>query len=190
MKLNIYIISHPLIKILTTGIISYESNHSKITSRYKNHQYLGILLIYEILRKWIKISNIYIKKLDYIHEISIIDNDQKNYIITNIIDNYHTITEIEKLFPQTELKHININNLQSWEKINIQYINSKTNLIILENFLNNENILNLIHYINTIHKINHSCIKIACITCTNKILEKISTRYTDLNIYTTKIIND
>lgn len=190
MKLNIYIISHPLIQILTTKIISHKSVYSNIPNVYKNYQYLGILLIYEILRKWINISNIYIKKLDYIHEMSIIDNEQKNYVITNIIDNYHMITDIHQIFPQTELQHININNIKSWEKINIHDINSKTNLIILENFLNNENILSLIDYINKIHKINHDCIKIACITCTNKILEKISIEYTDLNIYTTKIIND
>ena len=190
MKLNIYVISHPLIKILTTKTISYKSKYVNFTNKYENYQYLGILLMYEVLRKWIKINNIYIKKLDYIHEISMMDNEQKNYIITNIINNYHVITKIQNIFPQTELKHIDIHNTESWKKIDFPNINSKTNLIILENFLNNDKILSFINYINRINKIDYDYIKIACITCTHKILEKISIQHTDLNIYTTKIIND
>nr|QCI08296.1 hypothetical protein [Pterothamnion crispum] len=100
------------------------------------------------------------------------------------------IAEIENIFPQTTLKHIDIKQNDTWIGINLHKVNDKTNLIILEKFLNNENIINLIDYLHKNQSIPFNCIKIVCITCTHKILETISTKYTNLNIYTAKIINN
>lgn len=190
MKLNIFLVSHPLIKIFTKHLRSNnqynEINEKIIKSTYK---YLGTFLIYEVLRKFLLVKNLYIYKLNYIKEICILDSQQKNYIITDIVTNFDMLIEIEQIFPQTQLQHINLYETNSWENINLQDINEKTNIIILDKFMKNDNIVKLIEYLNTIKNINTKYIKLACITCTNKILEKISLEYTDLNIYTTNIID-
>nr|QCI04042.1 hypothetical protein [Antithamnionella ternifolia] len=189
MKLNIFLLSHPLIKIFTKYIQSNQYSEINQNITKSTYKYLGNFLMYEVLRKFLIIQNLYINKLDHVKEISILDYQQKNYILSDIIANFEMLTEIEQIIPQIQLKHINLSQTNTWQKINLQNINNKTNIIILDKFIKNDNIVKLIEYLNKVENINTKYITLACITCTNKILEKISLEYTDLNIYTTHIID-
>lgn len=182
MKLNIYVLSHPIIQIFNKSFI----NSTIKEQNYKKSKII-IFLLYEILRKIIKITNIYIHKIDYVQQFSTMDYKQKNYIITDIIENLDILTDISEMFPQTEIKHFNINNKNQWNGQNLNNINDHTNIIILEKSLEAHKIIQLIKYLNEIKQIQEKQITITCITCTNKVLEKISKYYNDINIYTTYI---
>ena len=176
MKLNIYVISHPIIQIL---------NHS---NNIKNEPKVILFLIYEILRKLIDIKNVYIHKLNNVQKLSVMNSLQENYIIANLVNNYNLLTEIYDTFPQTHITHYNINDSDGNIIKNIQNINEKTNIIIIEKFLAEDHIINLLEYMNHNINIKEKQITIACITCTNQILEKISKYYNEINLYTTNII--
>nr|YP_009297070.1 uracil phosphoribosyltransferase [Ceramium japonicum]AOM66413.1 uracil phosphoribosyltransferase [Ceramium japonicum] len=185
MKLNIYIISHPIIKIFSHNI---KKNHLKSESTQDDSESkIMLFIIYEILRKLIYITNIYINKLDYIKHISVMDYQQKNYIITNMVKNFHLLTEIYNKFPHTYITNCN-NNENYTNQIHQYDINDKTNILIVENFLTEDTIIKTIQNIQHDMKIKEKQITIACITCTNQILEKISQYYNEINLYTTKII--
>ena len=185
MKLNIYVISHPIIQILNNNT----QNHHVIESlRIQNESKIMLFLMYEILRKLIEINNIYIHKLNNIHQLTIMNSQQQNYIITNIINNYNLLKEIYETFPQTYIKHYNINSNLEYTINKIENINEKTNIIIIEKYLKEDHIINLIKDITNNIKIKEKQITIACITCTDQILEKISQYYKEINLYTTHII--
>jgi uracil phosphoribosyltransferase len=183
MKLNIYIISHPIIKIFSQNSL----NNTIELNNKENESRIMLFLIYETLRKLINIQNIYINKLDHIQKTSVMDYEQKNYIITNIIKNFNLLTEISNKFPQTYVTHYNMNE-DSIMNINNNDLNEKTNILIIEKVLTEDNIINLIQNIKNNMKVKEKQITITCITCTNKILEKISQYYNEINLYTTNII--
>lgn len=185
MKLNIYVISHPIIQIFKQNI---DKNNKKQSIEDNNESKIILFLIYEILRKLIKITNIYVHKLNYIKQISIMDYQQKNYIITNIVDNFNLLAIIYNTFPQINITHCNINKNEKWYKKNKHNLNQKTNIIIIEKFLVEDNIINIIQDATNDIKITERQITIACITCTNQILEKISKYYNNITLYTTGII--
>nr|YP_009300444.1 hypothetical protein BI106_gp164 [Campylaephora sungminbooi]AKU47363.1 hypothetical protein [Campylaephora sungminbooi]ALN11810.1 hypothetical protein 198 [Campylaephora sungminbooi] len=185
MKLNIYVISHPIIKILHHN--TYENNIIK-SAEIQNESKIMLFLIYEILRKLIDINNVYIHKLNYIQKLSIMNSQQKNYIITNIINNYNLLKEVYDTFPHTHISHYNANDNDNYIIDTIKNINDQTNIIIIEKFLVEDQIINLLKYIKNDIKIKEKQITIACITCTHQILEKISQYYKEINLYTTHII--
>lgn len=187
MKLNIYIISHPIIKILSHNAYNNHIETINTSNQQENESQIMLFLIYETLRKLIYITNIYINKLDYIKQISMIDYQQKNYIITNIVENFNLLTSIYNKFPQTYITHYNINETYT-NLIKEKDLNNKTNIIIIEKFLVEDNIITLIKHIKNNMKIKEKQITIACITCTNQIIEKISQYYNEINLYTTNII--
>ena len=63
MKLNIYVISHPVIQILNPN-----TNKQNIAQsiEIKNESKIMMFLIYEILRKLIEINHIYIHKASWL----------------------------------------------------------------------------------------------------------------------------
>lgn len=186
MQLNIYLISHPIIKFLSDSIIYSKDNSIKKT-KYSHH--IGLLLIYEIMRKWTKIRNIYIKKLSYIQELSLLDSNQKYYIFTNLLQTYQIVTEIESLLPNIKIIHAEYNEHISFQK-NIIFSNFQTNnikIIILEKILYQDYIIKLIQELHINQNIPLDKINIACISCYKPILDIIGKKYPELNIYTTKI---
>ena len=78
MKLNIFLISHPLIKLFTKQI-TIDHYYNKKTNNFNKYtyQYIGTFLIYEVLRKFLIIKNLYIDKIDHTQEIYCIDKGNK-----------------------------------------------------------------------------------------------------------------
>jgi len=187
MRLNIYIISHPIIQILSSSII-YDKNNTISSFNYK---YLGVLLIYEMMRKNIKTKSIYIKNINSVKKNYYIDQNQKYYMITNLINTYTIISDIKILMPEIEI--IDIKNKENIcdkinenNKLNIGNINN--NIIIFDVILYESSIIELMMYIRQNTKISINNIQIACLACYNQLLDKLGNEYPTLNIYTTKII--
>ena len=189
MRLNIYIISHPIIKLLSNSIIYTKNDYSYLY----HYKYIGLLLIYEIMRKYLIIQSVYIKKVYYIRQIYQIGLKERYYIITDIVKTYNIITDIKLLMPDIEIININNNNtsqhfldLENIKELSL--INYNKNVIILDSVLYESTFIDLITYIikNTTISINN--IQIACLACYNELLDKLGYEYPNLNVYTTKII--
>lgn len=191
MQLNIYLVSHPITKVLS-NTSTYQSMNININEQNKK-KYLGLLLFYEMMRKHLYVKNIYIKQILNLKTIYWPDFYQHNYIITNLSQTYFIVSEIKEIIPNFNL--INIDTFNLSYNINntiIEILKQKRKIrkkiIIFENTLMQNYILQLIESLVNDLKINIEEINIACLVCNNQILNKISQKYPKLNIYTTKII--
>nr|WDZ67963.1 hypothetical protein [Gracilaria vermiculophylla] len=184
MKLNIHTIIHPIIQKLAYEIMHEKTYEKSINTN--NEKTLGMLIFYETLRKWLKIDSVYIKKVDILKKELFLNQSEKYLIITNIIECYNILSEVQKILPKTYLKHIDFYNKNNEFICNTKLEEYK--IIIFEKFLINYNIIETINYLNSKYKINLSGIKIVCVTCNSNILKSIAQKYPYLNIYTTKII--
>ena len=187
MQLNIYLISHPIIQILSNNIICQKGDEAILTNNYKK---IGLLLIYEATRKWVKINNTYIKKFHDIHEMKLLDSNSEYYIFTNISKTYKMLVDIQLFLPKTHIINLNNDNqivFGNTEKNKLLNTNSKNKkAIIFENILQEPYIIPLIKAIN--QYILAKNIKIICLACYDKTLGIIGNHYPELQIYTTKII--
>lgn len=184
MPLNIYIISHPIFKLLTNSINLNTNNKQEYLHNYK---YIGFILIYEIIRKYIKIKKIYIKCINYIKEIYIIDSDQQYYLFTNLAHNYQMIGDITILIPNITIINVE-DNITELFKNQTNNIDNKAHIIILDIIMNTYSIIELIKYLEVETNISLNNIHIGCIECYNHILEKLGEQYRNIDIYTNKII--
>jgi len=188
MQLNIYIISHPLIQLLYNSI----DNRTNSNISIYNHKYIGLILLYETMRKYVEIQTIYIKNINSIKTSYYKNPCEKHFIITNIVNTYHIISDIKTLIPEVKIIHIdskkrNLSNI--YKDNNLNLLNKKYKIIILYDILYDYNTINLIDDIIENTNISINNIQIACLACYSQLLNKIGSKYPTLNIYTTKIIN-
>ncbi|CCP38072.1 uracil phosphoribosyltransferase or UMP pyrophosphorylase (plastid) [Chondrus crispus] len=184
MRLNIYLISHPIIKQLSLAIINTNLNNKHVYQ--DNAKLLGRLLIYETVRKWMTIHYISIKNIDSKKELYKFDRKESYRILANLVECADIVSDINTILPQMYLEHVNSNNhnQNSYKDINII---KKEKIIIIEKFLNNYSIIRLLDYLLIEKKVQISQIKIMCITCSNNICEYLGNKYQSLEIYTTKM---
>lgn len=195
MRLNVYLVSHPIIQKISAQMIYSIDSKNPISYNYHGSQPLHMLLIYEVIRKWIKIYKIYIPYIDFIKESYVFDSKDSYIIITNLMNCGNILPNINSILPQVYIQHLNLNNT-SMTNINdndfnsniINIIKSKK-IIIMDNFLK-LSIIQLLDYLIITKEVKIETIKIICITCTNKTLEKIANKYPLMSIYTTKIYNN
>nr|QCI04987.1 hypothetical protein [Callithamnion tetricum] len=186
MKLNIYILSHPIIKIISNYIT--ENNSKKNIDSYllQEQKILGFLIFYESMRKWLNIEKLYLQNIKSVQELYIFNPQKSYFLITNFQQTYSMLEYIQQLIPQIKIYHVEKNINLNNELHNS--INEKTHIVIFEKFLEENNILNYIYFLNKNCKIMITQMTILCFTCHNKILDKIGQKYPTLNIYTAKII--
>lgn len=180
MQLNIYLLTHPFIQVLSNHIIEKEEQNNFIY--YLKSQQLGTFLIYEIVRKWISLKNIYIKKVNHIQQLKVNYPFESYFIISDLTTSHHIITNAAKLLPYTQFKSIN----DIYEKVNY---NKDEKIIFFEKSLCSYNTIKSIDYLIKYRDINVNQMKVACIICNNKVLNQIGEQYPGLEIYTTKITN-
>lgn len=187
MKLNIYNISHPIIKILSNTTVA-NNNNSSLSSYYCKN--FGLLFMYEILRKYIKVETIYIQLIDSTKELKLISNSQKYLVATNICNTYEIISDIKTLLPNIDIINISYNNISNEQSINEKTKKPINNaqIFILEKHLNNINVMNTIKYFISIKEIPIKNIAIACITSEHGILKQLGNIYPSMRVYTTKIL--
>nr|YP_009500381.1 uracil phosphoribosyltransferase [Gracilariopsis heteroclada]AXE43543.1 uracil phosphoribosyltransferase [Gracilariopsis heteroclada] len=192
MQLNIHIIIHPIIQQLANKIIYHKSYRNKTYN--DNEKTLGMLILYETLRTWIKLYNFYIKKVSFLKEGNYTNKDEKCLIITDLIKHHNFFAESQKILPKIFLQHIYINKNNTRDNYIIHNIDSydlsKYKIIIFDKFLNSYTIIQILNYLFRNTKINVDNMKIICLTCHHKILKEIGKKYPELNIYTTKIIQN
>nr|YP_009257634.1 hypothetical protein [Coeloseira compressa]ANH09717.1 hypothetical protein [Coeloseira compressa] len=188
MQLQIYLISHPIIQKLVSEIL-----YCKQDTNYNLYKYeeLGFLLMYEVLRKYIVVKKIYIKKVKYIQEIHIQNQKESYIIISDTTKSYKMITRATCLFPKVIIEHIGLNQYKNGYENIVNYTQSLSHkliyILIVELHLNNYSIIKILDSIIKRDIKNSNQILIICITCSNKILEKLGNKYNNLHIYTTKI---
>nr|YP_009398148.1 uracil phosphoribosyltransferase [Gredgaria maugeana]ARW67334.1 uracil phosphoribosyltransferase [Gredgaria maugeana] len=182
MKLNIYEISHPITKILLNQV-----NENKTEQNYK---YLGLLLIYEIFRKYIDIKKIYIKQIKNIKYYNIINKNKKYFILTNISKTYDIINEIKVIVPQIQIIHIDYSDIKKIEKSvkNLTIDIEQDKILIIEKITNNSTVINLIKYLTKQKNLQSKHIYIGSIISNEETLNEIGSNYPKLTVYTTKII--
>lgn len=192
MTLNIYIISHPIINTLSSQIIYSIQENNEINESIYNE--INFLLIYELLRKWIEVKNIYIKNIDYIQEISMFNPNESYTLFANLEKCYNIIDSLKILIPKLSIIHTYTYkdrnyNAKIYYNSNQEKKLKNSKIIIIEKILSNNSIINFVTELVKQYNIHITCIKIICIACHNKILELINKKYSNLEIYTTKIIN-
>nr|YP_009391544.1 uracil phosphoribosyltransferase [Platysiphonia delicata]ARW59688.1 uracil phosphoribosyltransferase [Platysiphonia delicata] len=177
MLLNIYLISHPLIKTLSNSITDFNENKNYNHNKYK---YLGLFLFYEMFRKHINIYKIYIKAISNIKQVNLLSSKKDYYIITDLLNTYNVIGEIKSLVPE-----IQVLNYKQEIKFNKNELSKQ--IILLEILLDNKKIIDLISLLIEEYNINENDILVACIASKNEVLKKMGEMFPNLKIYTTKI---
>lgn len=190
MKLNIHIISHPIVKHL------YSLTEQETTSNIQNQwlKQLGLFLIYETIRNWLTTYSIAIKQIHNIKKITIIDPKESYIIIANTSVNLSFIQETQYLLPKSHIKLINLHNRNFNQQLNKNFFAKKTNFhytkaIIMTNKINVDFTLATINHLIDETNISINNIRLTCLNCeTHKLLD-ISNVYPLLNIFTTSLIN-
>lgn len=186
MKLKIYQISHPIIKLISSNILSSNTNEIQNEFYYK---YIGFLIIYEMLRKNLKIKNIYIKNVTGVDVLQVIDRKVKYVILTNLIETYGIINEIKVVLPDIKILHIEYKdfNLLSHKMSNLNQNYKNTKIFIMEKKTENDKVTYVIDYLKKENNISLENINIGNILSSSVALEKIGRKYPDIKIYTTTI---
>ena len=182
MKLNIHIISHPIIQNLSS-ITTNQTVPSNINNLALKQ--LGLLILYEAIRNWIKTYRLTIKQINHRKEITIIDPKESFTIVSNVFKYLSLIQDIQFILPNSNFKLIEENNLN-----HLVEINRNTKIIIVTYKIKLQYILDLLDYF--LHKKNIQIhkIRLVCIKCETNQLIEISKKYNKLDIYTTQLINN
>ncbi len=186
MQLQIYKISHPIIKLISSRINNKYISH---VDQRQCEKYAGFLIIYEIFRKYISIRNIYIKLTEGTKIVEAIDTNKKYVLLTNISNTYHMLTDITSITSNFELHHVDYekkNEIKNYIE-NIYSDNSNISIFIIERITKNYKIVNLIEYLVKDKKFSLDKISICNIFSSSGILKEIGQKYPKLKIYTTKI---
>lgn len=119
MKLNIYLISHPIIKKLSSEIIHPTTNSNYINTYIQSQ--LNLYLIYEIISKDIQTQNIYIKTLGKTKQICIFDPKESYLLLTNMQNCSNIIANIQLIIPEVHFVHTHFHNITT-EYIDNNYL--------------------------------------------------------------------
>lgn len=186
MKLNIHIISHPIIQNLSSKLTNQTLPLNINNILLKE---LGLLILYEAIRNWIKTYQLTIPQINYKKETIIINPKESFIIISNTLQYLSLIQDIQLILPNSQLKLIE-NNQYYTLQTNLPEINYNTKIIIITYQIQLKYTLDLLDYF--LHKKNIQIdkIRLICIHCQTDQLIEISKKHNKLNIYTTQIINN
>ena len=187
MKLNIQLISHPIIQSLAELIINDKKHVNAQDSIVKN---LGLLIIYETIRSWIKIYKLKIKRIKLHEEIVSTDPKESYVIIINDLKYFNYFYEVKNLIPQINFQlikedEINEKNIAVSDCVKI---NQCTKIIIALRKLNAEYVSSLIDHLIKNKNIGSDKINLISIVCTKNQIIKLSQQHSYLSLYTSKIL--
>lgn len=189
MKLNIHLISHPIVESLSSSI-----RDKTLVNTAKKHalKYVGLFIIYETVRNWLKIYRLTIMQNILRKEITVIDPKESYVIIFNDLNQLSFFNEIQEIVPNSRLKLIEEKEIGENDNTvsKITKLDSHTKIIIAINQLRSKYILSLLEYLMKNHKTKASQIRLACMTCTTNQLINISNIHSNLDIYTTRIVEN
>lgn len=187
MKLNIHVVSHPIIQHLSESII-----HHKTTGNVKNYEskYFGLLLTYETIRDWIQIYRLNIRQVKSRQKITIIDPKESYVVILNSLQYFRYFCEIENLLPKTNLKLIREDEIDKVRKIPSVFtgIDAYTKAIIVLDELRSEYAVELLEHLIKKQKMRIDQIRLISTLCRDNQMIQLSQKYNCLNIYTSTIL--
>ena len=187
MKLNIQLMSHPIMQSLTELIINDEKGINTQDSIVKN---LGLLIIYETIRNWIKVYRLKIKRIKLHEEITTIDPKESYIIIINSLQYFNYFHEIQNLIPQINFQLIRETEINKKNIMLSDYVevNQYTKIIITLRKLNTEYVTNLIDCLIKNKNMSSDKINLISIICTKDQIIKLSQKHSHLSLYTAKIL--
>lgn len=193
MKLNIYLLSHPLIQNLC-NVADESLTQTKINNN--TNKLLGLFIIYETIRKWIKVYHLTIKQVRLTKEKVIIDPKESYIIIFNNLNLLSTFQEIQSLLPKINLELIKEDEINENTICQLIHPTQKnrlyTKIIIVNYEIDINYVSKLVDLLINQRNISIDQIYLTCIKCkTNQLIElSKSELYKNLAIYTTKIIKN
>lgn len=187
MKLNIHVASHPIIRHFSEIII-----HHKTAGDIKNYEkkHFGLLLSYEAIRGWIQIYKLNIKQVKSRQKITIIDPKESWIMILNSLKYFSYFSEIENLLPKISLELVREDEVNIIDKIpsKLAGANVYTKAIIALHELNSEYTAAILEYLIEKQKMQIHQIRLIATLCRKDQMIQLSQKYSDLNIYTSKIL--
>jgi len=189
MKLNIHLMSHPVIQHLSNTIIDKKF---KSYNTYQTLRQLGLLITYETIRNWVKTYKLTIKQIEKEKEVVIIDPKESYIIILNDLESLSLLQEIQLLIPKIKLELIYKYDISEKNKYKnkLKGVDSYTKIIMINHKIEVGYVINLLDYLTKNNNIKTNQIRLTCIECETDQLLAISKRYAELNIYTTKITDN
>jgi len=189
MKLNIHLMSHPVIQHLSNTIIDKKF---KSDNTYQTLRQLGLLITYETIRNWVRTYKLTIKQIEKEKEVVIIDPKESYLIILNDLESLSLLQEIQLLIPKIKLELIYKYDIgEKNQYINkLQSVDSYTKIIMINHKIEVGYVINLLDYLTKNNNIKTNQIRLTCIECETNQLLAISKKYAELNIYTTKITDN
>jgi len=189
MKLNIHLMSHPVIQHLSNNITD---KNFKSYNNYQILKQLGLLITYETIRNWVKTYKLTIRQIKKDKRIVIIDPKESYLIIVNNLESLSLLQEIRTFTQNIKLELIYQEDMSKKEiyKDKFKNIDSYTKIIMINNKIEVGYVVNLLNYLTKNKNITTSQIRLTCIECETNQLLAISKKYTKLDIYTTKIIDN
>lgn len=189
---NIYNSNHPLIHIWVNHICYTKTTKNELI---KLVYQTSLWLLFEMMRKYVNRTHLYIKYFNCINEIDLLTGKQAYTVISDIKLMQLITQDIYFFMPDCHIHPVYIYQIhQKWEinsHINLtpSRLIANQNIIIIEPYLEKERTILLI---NLIHKniISISQINICCIICPTETLQFINKHYPKINIYTAKITHN
>ena len=185
MKLNIHLISHPLIQNLSSITRNSSPSYNIINQYFKS---LGLLIIYETIRTWTKIHKLTIKTIKQERELIIIDPKESYTIIFDNLNYVNMFQDIQSILPNLSLKLIEQKNETNNVLLELSP-NIHHKILIISYKMDTNLIQNLLKNLINKYSIKLEQIRFTCIECRTDQLIQISKLYSNLTIYTTKIID-
>jgi uracil phosphoribosyltransferase len=148
---------------------------------------LGLLIIYETIRTWIKMHKLTIKTTEQEKEIVIIDPKESYTIIFDNLKYVNMVQEIQSILPTMNLKLIEQTSNRNHLLLELP-ANMHHKILIISYRMDTSLIENILKGLMNKYSIKLEQIRLACIECRTDQLIQISKLYSHLTIYTTKII--
>lgn len=190
-NLNIYNCNHPLIQIWVSHICYTQIFDYEIIKLITN---ISQYILFETIRKSIYINNLYIKQFHGTAIINLFPQKLSHTIIGDFKLMHIISKNILFLIPKCSLHSVRIyqdnNQLEIDTMLNAASRSILLNhqIIIFEQYLDKDRIIllinSLIKYIKSINQI-----QICCIICSTDVLQFINKNYSNIKIYTAKILD-
>ena len=181
MKLNIHLLSHPVIQNLSSMTKNSSYSYNIMNQYFK---YLGLFIIYETIRTWTKIHKLTVKTTKQKKDSIIIDPKESYTIVFNNLNYVNMFQEIQSILPRLKLKLIKQNDKQ------LKFSqDTRQKILIVHYQMDIPYIKYILNSLHNIHKFKLEQIRIACVECQTSQLIQLGETYSNLTIYTTKIID-
>lgn len=186
MSISIYTIKHPLALSWDSCLLQKDLTNFE---EFDLIQKLVMALIYEASRKFIQVDQLYLKKINSLETLNILNNNFAYCIITNTYITQIAGKKILSVLPKSQIysetiQQHDIKNLCKNYKLSLCNIK----IIVIEDLLRSKIVKNIFQVMSELH-IKPQNLQICCISCSSNTLESLNLACPDLNIYTLKLIN-